>query len=90
MENHLLEMMSWFSNEQELTDWSGPNFRIVVIGYYVIGWQLPLIVKIFALFVLSFSLTSVICIFIIKPFNVCRVLFGLKKIDTSPSVISIK
>jgi ribosomal protein S18 acetylase RimI-like enzyme len=20
-------MMSWFSNEQELTDWSGPNFR---------------------------------------------------------------
>jgi len=26
-ENHLLEMMSWFSSEQELTNWSGPNFR---------------------------------------------------------------
>lgn len=24
---HLLEMMGWFSNEHELTDWSGPNFR---------------------------------------------------------------
>lgn len=27
LESHLLEMMSWFSNEQELADWSGPNFR---------------------------------------------------------------
>lgn len=25
--NHIAEMMSWFSCEQELTDWSGPNFR---------------------------------------------------------------
>ena len=25
--NHLVEMMSWFSSEQDLTDWSGPNFR---------------------------------------------------------------
>ncbi|PWQ97764.1 GNAT family N-acetyltransferase [Leucothrix arctica] len=27
LESHLLEMMSWFSSEKELTDWSGPNFR---------------------------------------------------------------
>ncbi|WP_350431290.1 GNAT family N-acetyltransferase [Shewanella sp. H8] len=27
LDNHLLEMMSWFCCEQELTDWSGPNFR---------------------------------------------------------------
>lgn len=27
LEFHLVEMMSWFSNEQELTNWSGPNFR---------------------------------------------------------------
>ncbi|WNC68644.1 GNAT family N-acetyltransferase [Thalassotalea nanhaiensis] len=27
LKSHLLEMMSWFSNEKELTDWSGPNFR---------------------------------------------------------------
>lgn len=26
-ESHLLEMMTWFSDEQELSDWSGPNFR---------------------------------------------------------------
>ena len=27
LESQLVEMMSWFSSEQELTDWSGPNFR---------------------------------------------------------------
>jgi len=25
--SHLLEIMQWFTNEQELTIWSGPNFR---------------------------------------------------------------
>jgi ribosomal protein S18 acetylase RimI-like enzyme len=27
LESHLTEMMTWFSNEQALTDWSGPGFR---------------------------------------------------------------
>ncbi|MCE0557975.1 GNAT family N-acetyltransferase [Motilimonas sp. E26] len=26
-EQHLVAMMSWFSNQQTLTEWSGPNFR---------------------------------------------------------------
>ncbi|MFT7560054.1 MAG: hypothetical protein ACI93R_001969 [Flavobacteriales bacterium] len=26
-ESHLIAMMSWFSSENELKDWSGPNFR---------------------------------------------------------------
>ncbi len=25
--NHLIELMSWFNNAQELENWSGPNFR---------------------------------------------------------------
>jgi len=27
LDNHLLNMMSWFTSKQELTHWSGPNFR---------------------------------------------------------------
>ncbi|KXO10884.1 Aminoglycoside N6'-acetyltransferase [Moritella sp. JT01] len=27
LDNHIIEMMKWFSCEGELTDWSGPNFR---------------------------------------------------------------
>ena len=53
---------------------------IVVIGYYIIDWQAPILVKIISLFVLSFSATSVICWFIIKPFNTLRFLFGLKRV----------
>ncbi len=26
-ESHVVEMMSWFKNERELKQWSGPNFR---------------------------------------------------------------
>jgi len=51
---------------------------IVVIGYYVIDWQAPIFLKIILLFVLSFSVTSAICWFIIKPFNSLRFLFGLR------------
>ncbi|MFT6897389.1 MAG: glucan biosynthesis protein C [Paraglaciecola sp.] len=58
---------------------------IVVIAYYVITWQTPISVKIISLLILSFAITSVICIFIIKPFNVFRILFGLKPIKIDPS-----
>lgn len=51
---------------------------IVVIGYYVITWQIPMTLKIISLFALSFSITSVICWFIIKPSSILRFLFGLK------------
>lgn len=27
LENHLLTLMTWFTSEQALTSWSGPNFR---------------------------------------------------------------
>ena len=27
LESHLIEMMGWFANAQELENWSGPNFR---------------------------------------------------------------
>ena len=26
-DNHIQALMSWFTNEKELADWSGPNFR---------------------------------------------------------------
>jgi glucan biosynthesis protein C len=60
---------------------------IVVIGYYVITWQVPILLKIISLFVLSFSITSVICWFVIKPSNTLRFLFGLKPLNKLESVV---
>jgi hypothetical protein len=51
---------------------------IVVIGFYVIAWQTSILIKIISLLVLSFVVTSVICFFIVKPFNIMRFMFGLK------------
>ena len=51
---------------------------IVLLGFYIITWQTSIALKIISLFVLSFIITSAICLLIIRPFNICRLLFGLK------------
>ena len=51
---------------------------IVLIAYYVIAWETSIPIKIICLLVLSFVITSSICYFIIKPFNILRFMFGLK------------
>ena len=51
---------------------------IVVIGFYVINWQTSILIKIISLLFLSLITTCGICLFIIKPFNLFRFLFGLK------------
>ena len=41
MDNHLIEMMSWFSSEQDLIDWSGPNFRYPInLSSFVVDLKL--------------------------------------------------
>lgn len=61
---------------------------IVVIGFYVITWQTSIPIKIMSLFGLSFIVTSLICFYIIKPFNVLRFMFGLKANKAKVAVIS--
>jgi hypothetical protein len=61
---------------------------IVVIGFYVITWQTSIPIKIMSLFGLSFIVTSLICFYIIKPFNVLRFMFGLKPNKAKVVVIS--
>jgi len=61
---------------------------IVVIGFYVITWQTSIPIKIMSLFGLSFIVTSLICFYIIKPFNVLRFMFGLKANKAKVAVVS--
>ena len=51
---------------------------IVIVGYFIIQWNLPVASKILLLLVLSFSLIIIIYWFIIRPFSILRVIFGLK------------
>jgi glucan biosynthesis protein C len=52
---------------------------IVVIGFYIISWQTAIWIKAVALFLSALLITCGICLFIIKPFNTLRFLFGLKR-----------
>ncbi|MDO6720675.1 acyltransferase [Psychrosphaera sp. 1_MG-2023] len=58
---------------------------IVVIAYFIISWPLSIPLKIGLLLMSSFTLTSAICFFMIKPFNLFRFLFGLKPIKQRPT-----
>ncbi|WP_143731628.1 acyltransferase [Microbulbifer sp. GL-2] len=58
---------------------------IVVIGYYVISWPIPLVYKAIILLVSALLITVSICLLAVYPFNMIRRLFGLKprKINVS-------
>lgn len=51
---------------------------IVAAGYYVTQWGLPIVVKLFLLIVICFASILGIYHFLIRPFIVPRLLFGLK------------
>jgi len=52
---------------------------IVVIGYYLIQYDLPIGVKILLLLVTTFPIIVLVYRFLVYPFTVTRVLFGMKK-----------
>jgi glucan biosynthesis protein C len=51
---------------------------IVTIGFYVVQWPLPVPVKLCLLVLLCFPVLTAIYQFIVRPFAICRLLFGLK------------
>jgi len=51
---------------------------IVAVGYYVVQWPLPIIIKLCILVVLCFLVLTTVYQFIIEPYALTRVLFGLK------------
>lgn len=57
---------------------------IVVCAFYIVQWSTGISVKLLSLFVSSFTVTALICMLIIYPFNFMRVLFGLKPKELSP------
>ena len=51
---------------------------IVVVGYFMVQWEIAIIWKVILITLTSFTLTVSIYWFLIRPFNVLRVIFGLK------------
>jgi peptidoglycan/LPS O-acetylase OafA/YrhL len=51
---------------------------IVATGYYVVQWDLPIVIKLIVLIVICFGSVGLIYHFLIKRFMLTRVLYGLK------------
>jgi glucans biosynthesis protein C len=51
---------------------------IVAFGYYVVQWSLPIFLKFFILILLCFLSVNILYRWIIKPFVLTRILYGLK------------
>lgn len=51
---------------------------IVVAGYFVVQWYLPIVIKLLLLICICFSIVAVLYHWLIKPFIITRILFGLK------------
>lgn len=52
---------------------------IVVLAYTIVTWDAGITLKLLALLLASFGVTSLICVFVIRPFNPLRFLFGMKR-----------
>lgn len=51
---------------------------IVICAFYIVQWSAGISVKLIALLISSFTITALICILVIYPFNLMRFPFGLK------------
>ncbi len=51
---------------------------IVVAGYFIVQWSLPIVVKLTLLICICFSIVALLYHWLIKPFILTQILFGLK------------
>jgi peptidoglycan/LPS O-acetylase OafA/YrhL len=51
---------------------------IVATGFYIVQWNLPIVIKLLILIVVCFTLLTAIYQWLIRPFVLTRILYGLK------------
>ncbi|MGM0531178.1 MAG: acyltransferase family protein [Bacteroidota bacterium] len=55
---------------------------IIICGYYITGWEIPVLAKVLLITILSFGSAVAVYWFFIRPFNITRMLFGMRKRKT--------
>ncbi|WP_105169909.1 acyltransferase family protein [Pseudoalteromonas sp. T1lg23B] len=51
---------------------------IVILAFYIVQWQASIAIKSLSLLLSSLFICILLCVYVIKPFDVCRYIFGLK------------
>lgn len=63
---------------------------IVVVGFFVTAWNIPILMKVFIIIIFSLTITISIYWFLVKSYNLMRVVFGMKPNVKSEKSIALK
>jgi peptidoglycan/LPS O-acetylase OafA/YrhL len=59
---------------------------LLYVGFFVVQWAIPDLLKWAIIFTASFVIIVTLCEFVVRRFNVMRVLFGMKPIKQATPV----
>jgi peptidoglycan/LPS O-acetylase OafA/YrhL len=84
---HLSMRTAWldYANQAVLPFYILHQTVILAVGYFVLGWALPDLFEWVTVVVISFVIIIVLYEFMVRRFNVMRVLFGMKPVKKLPS-----
>jgi glucans biosynthesis protein C len=77
-----------YGNEAVLPFYVLHQTVLLTVGYFVVQWPIPDLLKWLIILVTSFTVIMVIYEFLIRRFNVMRFLFGMKPLRKQPAVRS--
>lgn len=63
---------------------------LLVVGYFIVRWQIPDLLKWASIAVVSFAVVMLVYQFIVRPFNVMRFLFGMKPLTKTAQSLTPK
>jgi peptidoglycan/LPS O-acetylase OafA/YrhL len=77
-----------YANEAVLPFYILHQTVLLAVGYFVLQWGLPEVLEWAVIVVISFALIMAIYEFVVRRFNVMRILFGMKALKPSTSVVT--
>lgn len=75
-----------YANEAVLPFYIMHQTVLLVVGYFVLQWQIPFFVKWLIIAFASFAFVMVVYEFGVRRFNVLRFLFGMKPLSKQPAI----
>jgi len=74
-----------YANEAALPFYILHQTVIITLGYFVVQWAIPDLLKFIIILTVSFTITTCLYEFIVRRFNLLRFLFGMKPLVRAPA-----
>jgi hypothetical protein len=70
-----------YGNEAVLPFYLSHQTVILILGFFILDWNMGILPKLLIITVISFPLILALYELLVRPFNVARFLFGMRPID---------